>query len=91
MNSSTSQKTINQICCQNSCDEHYPRCPYTHSEKACDNCCIGCDKPGIGAVDHNPSDNACSDCALFCLPIDILADILCCPCMVFGFWNVDKP
>ena len=73
------------------CDKHYPRCPYTHTEQACDYCCIGCDKPGIGAADHNPGDNSNSDCALCCLPCTIIADILCFIPMCLGCYNLDKP
>ena len=69
---------------------HYPRCPYTHSEKSFDLCCIGCDKPGPGAKDHNPGDNSCDDCALCCLPFNIVQDILCCIPMVFGCYTVEK-
>ena len=36
---------------------HYPRCLYTHSEKSCDLCCIGCDKPGIGSASYDLGDN----------------------------------
>lgn len=65
-------------------------CPYTHIEKSIDLCCIGCDKPGVGSVDHDPSNNSCNDCALCCFPCNLLCDILCwCP-MVFKCYNVEE-
>ena len=51
------------------CDTHYPRWPYWHVEQKFDFCCIGCDKPGPGSMDHDPGN-----CAT--------ADIFCCPCMI---------
>ena len=42
-----------------------------------DDCCYGCDKPGIGAENHNPADNQCSDCALLCCPCAFICDIFC--------------
>lgn len=52
-------------------------CPYFLTSNACDNCCAGCNKPGIGSSVHNPSDNECSDCALVCLPCTLVFDLLC--------------
>ena len=49
-----------------------------------DNCCIGCDKPGIGAADHDPYANSCSDCALICFPCALLADLLTVPCRCYN-------
>lgn len=85
-----SQQT-NQNCCQKCCENHYPRCPYTHTEQAFDYCCIGCDKPGIGAQDHDPYNNSGSDCALLSLPCTLVADIVCCPFIMFGYYNVTNP
>ena len=81
----------NNNCFHRCCEVHYPRCPYTHSEQACDYCCIGCDKEGIGSQNHNPYNNSNSDCALICIPCTLVADILCCPFMVFGCYNVTNP
>lgn len=65
-------------------------CPYTHVEKSMDLCCTGCDKPGIGAVDHDPSNNSCNDCALCCCPCFLIMDIICwCP-MVFKCYEIEK-
>ncbi|VVU94419.1 hypothetical protein CPAV1605_141 [seawater metagenome] len=73
------------------CSKHYPRCPYWHSQERFDACCFGCDKPGIGSNEHNPSDNdCCNDCGIICLPCALVLDILCCPFMVFGCYTV-KP
>ena len=44
------------------CQEHYPRKPYCHVQKKFDYCCIGCDKPGIGSMEHDPGNNSCDDC-----------------------------
>ena len=65
-------------------------CPNSHVEKSFDLCCIGCDKPGIGAVDHDPGNNSCNDCAILCCPCFLLMDIICwCP-MVLKLYNVDE-
>lgn len=65
-------------------------CPYSHIEKAIDMCCIGCDKPGIGAVYHDPGNNSCDDFALCCIPCFLVMDILCwCP-MVFNCYKVKE-
>jgi hypothetical protein len=73
------------------CQTHYPRYPYTHMQQSMDYCCIGCDKPGIGSNQHNPADNSNTDCAIVCCPCALIADILCCPFMVFGYYVVDNP
>ena len=73
------------------CETHYPRCPYTHVKQSWDYCCIGCDKPGPGSPEHNPSNNACSDCGLLCTPCALVIDILCFIPMVFGYYNVQEP
>ena len=66
-------------------------CPYTHIEKTCDLCCIGCDKPGLGSKDHNPYDNSCTDCALCCFPFAVIADLLCYIPMCLNQYHVEKP
>lgn len=66
-------------------------CPYTHTEKIVDLCCIGCDKPGLGAQDHDPGDNSCSDCALVCVPCTLLLDIICYIPMCLNKYTVQKP
>ena len=73
------------------CKEGYPKCPYTHVELAFDNCCIGCDKPGIGAADHNPADNRNSDCTLCCCPCALILDIVLSVPMFFGCYIVEPP
>ena len=85
MSNQNQDETVN--CCQN----HYPRMPYFHIQQNCDYCCIGCDKPGVGSMEHNPSNNSCNDFALCCCPCSLIADILCCPCMVFGYYTVTNP
>ncbi len=57
--------------------EPIPYCLLSNS--TIDSCCEGCDKPGLGSKDHDPSQNSCSDCALVCYPCAIIADLLCCP------------
>ena len=54
--------------------EYTSYCAFTY--QAWDSCCIGCDKPGIGAANHDPGNNSCNDCALCCVPVTILGDIL---------------
>ena len=49
------------------------------TNNACDLCCEGCDKPGLGSADHDPSNNSCDDCALVCLPCTLIGDFLCFP------------
>lgn len=66
-------------------------CPYTHTEKIYDLCCIGCDKPGLGSQEHDPGDNSCSDCALVCIPCALLLDIFCYIPMCFNKYTVKKP
>ena len=73
------------------CQEHYPRKPYFHVEQQFDYCCIGCDKPGVGSMEHNPGNNSCGDCALIFCPCALLMDIICCIPIVFGYWTVQNP
>ena len=68
-----------------------PRIPYTHVQQSIDNCCIGCDKPGIGSNDHDPSQNSCKDFDLCCFPCSLVLDILCCIPMIFGCYIVKNP
>ena len=81
----TEQSNDNSSCCKN-----INPCPYTYSEKVYDLCCIGCDKPGIGHSSHNPGDNSCEDCAIFCLPFTIVVDILCYVPLCLGYIKVEK-
>ena len=78
--------TENQV----KCTDNINFKPYTFTEKAYDLCCIGCDKPGIGSSSHNPSNNSCEDNALCCLPLTIVADILCYVPMCLGYVKVKK-
>lgn len=73
------------------CDTHYMRCPNTFTQLAFVNCCIGCEKPGLGSNEHNPGDNDCSDCALVCCPCALALDIICFIPMCFGFINIEIP
>ena len=73
------------------CTKHKPRYPYTFTAQALDNCLFGCDRPGIPSTQNNPGDNTCSDCALCCVPFTLVADILCCIPLIFGYIKVDKP
>ena len=82
MESSQNQEKKSRKCCI---------CPYTHVQKTFDNCCIGCDKPGIGSPEHNPGDNSCSDCSLICCPCALVIDILCIIPMCFGLYTVKNP
>ena len=72
------------------CKEGYPKCPYTRTEKTFDYCCIGCDKPGIGAKDHDPGNNSWDDCALCCCPCAFVIDVICYIPMIFGYCTVEK-
>ncbi len=47
--------------------------------KTYNNCCIGCDKPGLGASNHNPSQNRISDCAFWCSPVAFVIDLISSP------------
>lgn len=46
--------------------QFYPRIPYTHVQQSMDYCCIGCDKPGIGSNQHDPSQNSCKNSLVGC-------------------------
>ncbi len=49
-------------------------CPYFLTSFTYVNCSTGCDKPGIGSQEHNPSNNEYSDCALVYLPCTLVFD-----------------
>ena len=51
--------------------------PYTFTCRAYDLCCDGFDKPQLGSASRNHHDDHCEECALLCLPLTIIADILC--------------
>ena len=78
-------------CCNSCCENHYPRIPNTHLMLAYVNCCIGCDKPGMRSMEHNPANNSCSDFACFCCPCALIADTICYIPMCFGFYNITYP
>jgi hypothetical protein len=42
-------------------------------------CGEGCDKPGLAHPDHNPYDNSCGDCAMFCCPCAFVTDVFTLP------------
>ena len=83
--SSTSVQSSSEKRC---CSKHYPRCPYTFTHQACDDCYAGCNEPGIGS--SNFQGNSCGTCSLVCLPIHIFRDILCCVPMIFGCFIIEK-
>ena len=47
------------------------------------NCCKGCNKPGLGHPQHDPSANECADCALMCCPCAFTIDLLTLPYRAF--------
>lgn len=51
-----------------------------------ENCCIGCDKPGPGSMDHDPSQNSCTDWALCCSPCAFVIDVLSFPCRFYNYY-----
>ena len=65
--------------------------PYTHIQQQFDYCMIGCDKPGVGSNEYNPSEKSCSDNALCCCPCGLVLDILCFIPMCFGCYNLKNP
>ena len=42
-------------------------------------CGEGCNKPGLGHPQHDPSANECADCALMCCPCAFTIDLLTLP------------
>ena len=42
-------------------------------------CGEGCNKPGLSHPAHDPYDNKCSDCALFCCPCAFVTDVFTMP------------
>lgn len=64
--------------------------PYTFTEKAVDSCLKGFDKPQLGSVSRNHHEDHCEECALLCLPLTIVADILCYVPMCLGYYQVKK-
>ena len=94
-----SQQLTNTKCgccskCRISCLEcwgkHHPRQPYFYTIKGFDDC-FGedgtCDNPGLGSKDFQ-GDNC--ECPVFCTPCNLIADIICCFPIIFGFWTVEK-
>ena len=67
-----------------------PRVPYTFTARSFDYCCIGCDKPGPGSMEHDPYNNACSDFALCCCPCTLVLDIVCSVPLIFGCLSLEK-
>ena len=57
-------------------------CPNT--KKTYEDCCRGCDKPGLGSPSHDPYSNECGDCALVYSPCAFVCDILSCPFRMFS-------
>ena len=51
--------------------------PYKFTCREYDLCCDGFDKPQLGSASRNHHDDHCEECALLCLPLTIIADILC--------------
>ena len=42
-------------------------------------CGEGCNNPGLSHPAHDPYDNKCSDCALFCCPCAFATDVFTMP------------
>ena len=60
---------------QENLSKHYfPLTNETYSK-----CGEGCNKPGLGHPDNDPSTNECGDCALLCCPCAFTIDILILP------------
>lgn len=72
------------------CCKFMPRVPYTFTARSFDYCCIGCDKPGPGSMEHDPYNNACSDFALCCCPCTLVLDIVCSVPLIFGCLSLEK-
>jgi hypothetical protein len=74
--------------CSECWEKHHCRKGYFHTEQAFDECCIECDKPGIGSKDFQGGSG---NCPLLCLPCAIIADLFCCIPITFGYYTVEKP
>ena len=61
--------------------------PFNLTRKACQSCGEGCDKPGLAHPQHNPYDNSCGDCAMFCAPCTIVIDLIMLPLLPFMLLN----
>jgi hypothetical protein len=75
---------------QKKCCEKINLTPYTFTCKACDSCFNGFDKPQLGSESRNHHEDHCEECALVCLPMTIVADILCYFPMCLGYYKVKK-
>jgi len=75
---------------QERCCEKINLTPYTFTCKAYDSCCNGFDKPQLGSESRNHHEDHCEECALVCLPLTIVADILCYVPMCLGYYQVKK-
>ena len=64
-------------------DSHPSKCAFNFvfplTTTAYNNCCIGCDKPGLGASNHDPSQNSIKDCAFCCSPLTAVIDLMTYP------------
>ena len=64
-------------------DSHSSMCALSFvfplTKAAYNNCCIGCDKPGLGASNHDPSQNSIQDCAFCCSPLTFVIDLITYP------------
>ena len=68
------------------CNTH----PNTFSQTVC-NTCIECmDTPDMGHPNYKPGSELCKDCAICCMPLVIVADIVCIIPMCLGLFEV-KP
>ena len=63
----------------------YPRIPNTHINYLCETCYIECGKP------YYPAKPNHGDMALCLFPCALVADIMCCVPMIFGYYNVILP
>lgn len=71
-----------KISCNKNLTTVFCSCPYV--KKTYTNCCNGCEKPGLGAPDHNPDNVDClHDCSIFCCPCALIMDIITYPYQVY--------
>jgi hypothetical protein len=63
----------------------YPRIPATHINYLCETCYIECNKP------YDPAHPKNGDMALCLCPCALLADIVCCIPMIFGYYTITVP
>ena len=75
---------------QKKCCQKVNLTPYNFTCKAYDSCFNGLDKPQLGSESRNHHNDHCEECALVCLPLTIVADILCYVPMCLGYYQVKR-